>query len=101
MLPAGLTAYGGAIADEGLSQSYTAGGRGTEALALEWVVRNLRGGGTAMMIVPDGLMNQPAILDYVMRQCLVRGGNFLASADILLDSEKDLHFDTGKEASAG
>ena len=62
-----------AIADEGLSQSYTAGGRGTEALALEWVVRNLRGGGTAMMIVPDGLMNQPLLLEYIQHQCLVRG----------------------------
>ena len=62
-----------AIVDEGLSQSYTAGGRGTEALALEWVVRNLKPAGTAMMIVPDGLMNQQPILEYVKRECLVKG----------------------------
>ena len=62
-----------AISEEGLSQFYTAGGRGTEALALEWVVRNLKAGGTAMMVVPDGLLNQTAILSYVKRECLVRG----------------------------
>ena len=62
-----------AIADEGLSGSYAAGGRGTEALAIEWVIRNLKPGGTAMMVVPDGLMNQPAILSYTKRECLVRG----------------------------
>ena len=62
-----------AIAEEGLSRFYTAGGRGTEALAIEWVIRNLKPGGTAMMIVPDGLMNQPAILSYAKRECLIRG----------------------------
>ena len=62
-----------AIADEGLSQFYTAGGRGTEALAIEWVIRNLKPGGTAMIIVPDGLMNQSAILSFTKRECFVRG----------------------------
>ena len=62
-----------AITEEGLSGYYTAGGRGTEALAIEWVIRNLKPGGTAMLIVPDGLMNQPAILSYTKRECFVRG----------------------------
>ena len=62
-----------AIVDEGLSQSYTAGGRGTEALAIEWVIRNLKPGGSALVIVPDGLLNQTSILSYAKRECLVRG----------------------------
>ena len=62
-----------AIVGEGLSQHYTAGGRGTESLALEWVVRNLKPRGMALMIVPDGLLNQPAILSYVQRECIIRG----------------------------
>ena len=69
----GSTSLRRAIAEEGLGQYYSAGGRGTEALALEWVVRNLKPGGTAMIIVPDGLMNQSAILSYTRRECLVRG----------------------------
>ena len=51
-----------AIAEEGLGQSYIAGGRGAEALAVEWVIRNLKPGGAAMIIVPDGLMSQTSIL---------------------------------------
>ena len=62
-----------AIDEEGLSSHYTSGGRGTESLALEWVIRNLNPGGTAMMIVPDGLLNQAAILSYVKRECIIRG----------------------------
>ena len=62
-----------AIDEAGLSQHYSAGGRGTEALALEWVVRNLKPGGTALVIVPDGLMRQAAMLSFVKRECLVRG----------------------------
>ena len=37
----GYTSLRRAITEEGLGEFYTAGGRGTEALALEWVVRNL------------------------------------------------------------
>ena len=69
----GSTSLRRAITEEGLGQSYTAGGRGAEALAVEWVVHNLKPGGTAMMIVPDGLMNQSAILSYARRECLIRG----------------------------
>ncbi len=61
-----------AIRAGGLSHHYTMGGRGTELLALEWVVRNLKPAGTALMIVPDGLLNQRAALDYLMRECTVK-----------------------------
>ena len=62
-----------AIEEEGLKNRYTSGGRGTEALALEWVVRNLTEGGHALVIVPDGLLNQTRILEYLKRNCIVRG----------------------------
>ena len=61
-----------AIRSEGLSPYYTMRGRGTESLALEWVVRNLNPAGTALMIVPDGLLNQNMALGYLMRECTVR-----------------------------
>lgn len=69
----GSTSLKRAIDQDGLSNYYTSGGRGTEALALEWVVRNLRPGANALIIVPDGLLNQRSVLEYVKRTCLIRG----------------------------
>ena len=60
------------IRSQGLSTYYTAKGRGTELLALEWVIRNLKPAGNALMIVPDGLLNQKAALALLMRDCIVR-----------------------------
>lgn len=62
-----------AIEEEGLGSHYSAGGRGTESLALEWVIRNLKAHGTALLIVPDGLLNQRTMLAFAKRECLVRG----------------------------
>ena len=76
------------IEDEGLSQHYTAGGRGTESLALEWVVRNLKPGGTALMVVPDGLLRQRSMLTFVMRECVVRGVISLPSRTFYSTSKK-------------
>lgn len=60
------------IDNSGLSQYYTSGGRGTESLALEWIVRNLKEGGQALVVVPDGLMNQSTMLAYVRDMCYVQ-----------------------------
>ncbi|MDE2716454.1 MAG: N-6 DNA methylase, partial [Chloroflexota bacterium] len=68
----GSSSLKGAIAETGLADRYAAPGRGTEALALQWIVRSLRGGGTAIAIVPDGLLNQKGMLDFVKQHCLVR-----------------------------
>jgi type I restriction enzyme M protein len=69
----GSTSLKRAIDEEGLADYYTSGGRGTESLALEWVVRNLRPGGNALLVVPDGLLNQQSVLDYVKRTCVIKG----------------------------
>ena len=61
-----------AIEEEGLAEHYTAKGRGTESLAVEWVVRHLKQGGNALIIVPDGLLNQRNILAFIKRECIVR-----------------------------
>ncbi len=61
-----------AIDEEGLAKHYTANGRGTEALAIEWVIRHLKQGGNALVIVPDGLLNQSNILSFIKRECIVR-----------------------------
>ncbi len=61
-----------AIDEEGLAKHYTAKGRGTEALAVEWVIRHLKQGGNALVIVPDGLLNQKNILAFIKHECIVR-----------------------------
>lgn len=61
-----------AIDEEGLADYYTANGRGTEALAVEWIVRHLKPSGNAFVIVPDGLLNQKNMLSFIKRECIVR-----------------------------
>lgn len=60
-----------ALSDEGLSDEYPASGRGTEALALQWIIKSLKPGGEAFVIVPDGLLNQEPMLRHVKSVCLV------------------------------
>lgn len=62
-----------AIENNGLSSHYTSGGRGTEALALEWIVNNLSDNGLAFVIVPDGLLNQEIMLTYLKSNCVIQG----------------------------
>lgn len=60
------------IDESGLSKYYSSGGRGTESLSLEWIVRNLKQGGQALIVVPDGLMNQGAMLEYLKSHCIIQ-----------------------------
>jgi type I restriction-modification system DNA methylase subunit len=54
-----------------LSNHYSQGGRGTESLAIQWIINHLKPGGQSFVIVPDGLLNQAAILDYIKNECNV------------------------------
>jgi type I restriction enzyme M protein len=58
-----------AIETAGLSEHYPHGGRGTEALAIQWVLNHLKPGGEAFVVVPDGLMNQEAMLASIKNEC--------------------------------
>ena len=52
---------------------YSAGGRGTEALSIEWIIKNLKEEGKAFVIVPDGLLLQEKILKYIKKNCFIEG----------------------------
>lgn len=61
------------LEDSGLASQYTVNGRGLEALAIEWIIRNLKPGGQAIVVVPDGLMNQASVLQHIKQTCTVQG----------------------------
>lgn len=50
---------------------YTLKGRGIETLALEWIVKNLNDNGEAIVVVPDGLLTQKSVLDYLKKECQI------------------------------
>lgn len=60
-----------ALKDAGIDDRYVASGRGTEALAIQWIIRSLKNGGLAFVIVPDGLLNQHGILRHIKEHCIV------------------------------
>lgn len=55
----------------GKAGHYADGGRGTESLAIQWVLNHLKPSGEAYVVVPDGLLNQAAMLDYIKERCVV------------------------------
>ncbi|MEM6506003.1 MAG: N-6 DNA methylase [Planctomycetota bacterium] len=57
-----------AIDNQGLNDRYKISGRGTEALALEWIIDRLTPGGQAGVIVPDGLLLQSGVLQSLAEQ---------------------------------
>ena len=60
------------IKSEGLQQYYTCKGKGVDSLALEWIVRSLRKGGRAFIVVSDGILqvNQNKRLrNFIIEQC--------------------------------
>lgn len=58
---------------EGRKAYYTANGRGTQSLAIEWIIKNLKNEGVALVVVPDSLLLQTNMLDYIKANCIVQG----------------------------
>ncbi|MBO4235592.1 MAG: N-6 DNA methylase [Firmicutes bacterium] len=53
---------------------YSEGGSGVEGLFLEWIVKSLKKGGTANIVLPDGIFNNLAnqkLRDYIIKTCFV------------------------------
>ena len=58
-------------ANDATKDRYTAGGRGTESIAFQWIIKSLKPWGKAFVIVPDSLLSQKAILNHVKQKCVV------------------------------
>jgi type I restriction enzyme M protein len=61
------------IAESGqLKQFYKINALGLEGLSIEWIVRSLRPGGSAYVVVPDGILGRVGakkLRDFVLREC--------------------------------
>ena len=60
-----------AIIAENLQDYYNQNGRGTESLAIQWIIKHLKSEGEAFVVVPDGLLNQTSILEYIKSECII------------------------------
>lgn len=60
-----------ALGAQSLKDYYAEGGRGTESLAIQWIIKHLKAQGEAFVVVPDGLLNQSAMLEYIKSECVV------------------------------
>lgn len=67
----GTSSLRGAIEAKGLGDHYGVGGRGTESLATQWIVSHLKPGGQALIVAPDGLLNQAVMIDHIKSTCQV------------------------------
>lgn len=84
-----------------LGEHYSRGGRGTESLAIQWIVNHLKPEGQAFVIVPDGLMNQEAMLDFIKSNCEVLSVIGLPSRTFYSTPKKTYILGLKKKASAG
>lgn len=52
--------------------NYKCGGLGLEALFMEWIIKSLKKGGTALVVVPDGILSNLAntkLREYMLDRC--------------------------------
>lgn len=59
---------------EDLKKHYAINAMGIEGLFMEWIIRALKAGGKAFIVVPDGIMNRSndrKLRDYILEQCVV------------------------------
>lgn len=55
---------------------YQCNGLGLEALFLEWIVKSLKEGGTALIVIPDGILSNMAnkkLREYILDKCILEG----------------------------
>ena len=56
------------------NQEYPIGGLGLESLSIEWVVKSLKPGGRAFLIIPDGILartNGKPLRNHVLQECFL------------------------------
>ena len=60
------------IKSKGLQKFYPINASGLEGLSIEWIIRSLKKGGKAFIVLPDGVMERVAdkkLRDYIIQEC--------------------------------
>ena len=60
--------------DDTLKKHYAISAMGIEGLFMEWIIRALKPGGKAFIVVPDGIMNRSndkKLRDFILEQCCI------------------------------
>ena len=73
-ITSGVTTIRKQIEEEGLSDFYVNSGKGVEGLCLKWIISNLKRGGSAFIILPDGIFNVFAneiLRNEIKKQCFI------------------------------
>jgi len=71
-ITSGVSSIKDEIKSEGIQDHYTKGGKGVEGLAMEWIIRSLKKGGKAFIVVPDSILNvsqNKSLREYLIDQC--------------------------------
>lgn len=64
------------IKENGLNSIYSITGNGLEGLAISWIIYSLKKGGSAYIVVPDGIMNRTSdkkLRDFILKKCIING----------------------------
>ena len=64
------------IAAKGIKGIYANTGNGLEGLAVSWIINALKEGGSAYIVLPDGIMNRTSdkkLRDHILQKCKVNG----------------------------
>lgn len=62
------------IKKSGLSSEYKINAMGVEGLFMEWIIKSLKPGGKAFIVVPDGIFNRQndkTLREYLLKQCYI------------------------------
>lgn len=73
-ITSGVTSIKSELTAEGLDNFYTSGGKGVDGLALEWIIRSLKKGGKAFIIIPDGILNtsqNKSLRKFLISECFL------------------------------
>ncbi len=97
----GSAALRKSISDRGLDDYYGEAGRGTEGLAMEWIIKNLKPGGRALVVVPDGLMNQRKVLERIKDLCVVDSISALPSRTFFSTPKKTYIIEMTRKSQPG
>lgn len=72
----GVSAIKAEIKENGLDEIYNTTGNGLEGLAISWIIYSLKKGGSAYIVIPDGIMNRTSdkkLRDYIIQECVING----------------------------